>query len=248
SRMRAVLRLHKPGELLVEARQAAAAVHQLLLAAGPGRMRGGVDVQRDLLARRAIGGARLVGRAVVQRDLDEVIIRVDTLFHDAEPFRSRAPISDGPRKARLIREQFLKNNSGFPSSCPPYIQPDHPLEPPALARDDTDFSKETARIAAGRPRSRSLAPLRGVLPFLRPYRGRIALAALALLCSSAATLVLPLLAGGLIDARGLSQAQAHALTGFYFAFVAAAAVLALASATRFYAVTWLGERVVADIR
>jgi ATP-binding cassette subfamily B protein len=117
-----------------------------------------------------------------------------------------------------------------------------------LARDDTDFSKETARIAAGRPRSRSLAPLRGVLPFLRPYRGRIALAAFALLCSSAATLVLPLLAGGLIDARGLSQAQAHALTGFYFAFVAAAAVLALASATRFYAVTWLGERVVADIR
>ena len=117
-----------------------------------------------------------------------------------------------------------------------------------MARDDTDFSKETARIAAGRPRSRSLAPLRGVLPFLRPYRGRIALAAFALLCSSAATLVLPLLAGGLIDARGLSQAQAHALTGFYFAFVAAAAVLALASATRFYAVTWLGERVVADIR
>ena len=117
-----------------------------------------------------------------------------------------------------------------------------------MARDETDFSKETARIAAGRPRSRSLAPLRGVLPFLRPYRGRIALAAFALLCSSAATLVLPLLAGGLIDARGLSQAQAHALTGFYFAFVAAAAVLALASATRFYAVTWLGERVVADIR
>jgi ATP-binding cassette subfamily B protein len=117
-----------------------------------------------------------------------------------------------------------------------------------LARDDTDFSKETARIAAGRPRSRSLAPLRGVVPFLRPYRGRIALAAFALVCSSAATLVLPLLAGGLIDARGLSEAQAHALSGFYFAFVAAAAVLALASATRFYAVTWLGERVVADIR
>ena len=48
--------------------------------------------------------------------------------------------------------------------------------------------------------------------------------------------------------EGLSAAQAHALTGFYFAFVAAAAVLGLASATRFYFVTWLGERVVADIR
>ena len=117
-----------------------------------------------------------------------------------------------------------------------------------MARDESDFSKETARVAAGRPKSRSLAPLRAVMPFLRPYRGRIAVAAAALVCSSTATLVLPILAGGLIDARGLTEAQAHALSGFYFAFVAAAAVLALASATRFYAVTWLGERVVADIR
>src|SRR6202012_2806043 len=69
-----------------------------------------------------------------------------------------------------------------------------------------------------------------------------------LIASSTATLVLPQFARGLIDARGLSAAQAHALTGFYFAFVVAAAVLGLASATRFYAVTWLGERVVADIR
>ena len=117
-----------------------------------------------------------------------------------------------------------------------------------MARDETNFSKETARVAAGRPKSRSLAPLRAVLPFLRPYRGRIAVAAAALVCSSTATLVLPILAGGLIDSRGLTDAQANALTGFYFAFVAAAAILALASATRFYAVTWLGERVVADIR
>jgi ATP-binding cassette subfamily B protein len=87
-----------------------------------------------------------------------------------------------------------------------------------------------------------------VLPFLKPYRGRILLAALALMASSTATLILPLFLRGLIDAQGLSAAQAHALTGFYGAFVAAAAVLGLATATRFYAVTWLGERVVADIR
>jgi ATP-binding cassette subfamily B protein len=117
-----------------------------------------------------------------------------------------------------------------------------------LARGDTSFTSETARIAAGRPKSRSLAPLRAVLPFLRPYRGRIIVACLALIASSSATLVLPLFMGHLVDARGLSAAQAHALTGFYAAFVIAAAVLGLASATRFYAVTWLGERVVADIR
>ncbi len=111
-----------------------------------------------------------------------------------------------------------------------------------------DFAKETARVAAGRPKSRSLAPLRGLLPFLRPYRGRIAIALVALLTSSAATLILPQFARGLINAQGLSAQQAHALSGFYLAFVVAAAVLGLASATRFYAVTWLGERVVADIR
>jgi ATP-binding cassette subfamily B protein len=111
-----------------------------------------------------------------------------------------------------------------------------------------DFAKETARVAAARPKSRSLTPLGGLLPFLRPYRGRIAVALLALGTSSAATLILPQFARGLINAQGLSASQAHALTDFYLAFVAAAAVLGLASATRFYAVTWLGERVVADIR
>jgi ATP-binding cassette, subfamily B, bacterial len=117
-----------------------------------------------------------------------------------------------------------------------------------LARGDSNFTSETARVAAGRPKAKSLAPLRGVLPFLRPYRGQIAVACLALLASSSATLVQPLFLRGLINAQGLTAAQAHALTGFYAAFIAAAAVLGVASATRFYAVTWLGERVVADVR
>ena len=117
-----------------------------------------------------------------------------------------------------------------------------------MARDDTTFTAETARIARGRPKSRSLAPLRAVLPFLRPYRARIVMALLALVVSSSATLILPQFARGLIDARGLTAAQAHALIGFYAAFIAAAALLGMATATRFYAVTWLGERVVADIR
>ena len=117
-----------------------------------------------------------------------------------------------------------------------------------MARHESDFSKETARIAAGRPKGRSLAPLRALLPFLRPYRGRIAIASLALIAAATATLVLPQFARGLIDANGLTAEEAHTLEGFYFAFVVAAAVLGLASAIRFYFVTWLGERVVADIR
>ena len=80
-------------------------------------------------------------------------------------------------------------------------------------------------MAAGRPKAKSLAPLRALLPFLRPYRGRIVVAILALIASSTATLILPQFARGLIDARGLSAAQAHALTDFYADFIAAAAVL-----------------------
>jgi len=117
-----------------------------------------------------------------------------------------------------------------------------------LAREQSDFSKETARIAAGRTKSRSLAPLKAILPFLRPYRGRILIAGVALLAAATATLVLPQLARGLIDTGGLSAEEAHALADFYWGFVAAAGVLGLASAIRFYAVTWLGERVTADIR
>jgi ATP-binding cassette subfamily B protein len=117
-----------------------------------------------------------------------------------------------------------------------------------LAREQSDFSRETARIAAGRAKSRSLAPLRALLPFLRPYRARILLAGLALIVAATATLVLPQFARGLIDSKGLTAEEATALSNFYWGFVAAAAVLGLASAVRFYAVTWLGERVVADIR
>ena len=59
--------------------------------------------------------------------------------------------------------------------------------------------------------------------------------------------MLPALARGLID-HNLSTSQAESLSHYYLLFVAAAAVLGLSSATRFYFVTWLGERVVADVR
>ncbi len=100
---------------------------------------------------------------------------------------------------------------------------------------------------SGRPKSRSVAPLKGVLPFLRPYRGRIAAGLAALVCSSTATLVLPFFARGLLD-HGFSAREAGEVGRYFLAFIAAAAVLGLSSATRFYFVTWLGERVIADIR
>jgi ATP-binding cassette subfamily B protein len=100
---------------------------------------------------------------------------------------------------------------------------------------------------SGRPKSRSVAPLAGVLPFLRPYRVRIAAGLAALVISSTATLVLPFFARGLLD-HGFSAREAGEVGRYFLAFVGAAAVLGLSSATRFYFVTWLGERVTADIR
>jgi ATP-binding cassette subfamily B protein len=100
---------------------------------------------------------------------------------------------------------------------------------------------------SGRPKSRSVTPLMGVLPFLRPYRWRIAAGLIALIFSSTATLVLPFFARGLID-HAFGAREAAQVGRYFLAFIAAAAVLGISSATRFYFVTWLGERVTADIR
>ena len=92
-----------------------------------------------------------------------------------------------------------------------------------------------------------MAPLRGILPFLAPYRWRIAAGLAALVLSSTATLVLPFFARGLID-HNFSAQEAADVSRYFLGFIAAAAVLGASSATRFYFVTWIGERVTADIR
>ncbi|SCK30646.1 ABC transporter transmembrane domain-containing protein [Vogesella sp. LIG4] len=90
-----------------------------------------------------------------------------------------------------------------------------------------------------------LTPLSGLLPFMRPYRGRFVLAALALLMAAGATLLLPVAFRYLIDH---AFARREAVDGYFLALFAVAAVLALFTALRFYLVSWLGERVTADMR
>ncbi|MDD2844057.1 MAG: ABC transporter transmembrane domain-containing protein [Rhodoferax sp.] len=98
----------------------------------------------------------------------------------------------------------------------------------------------------GNPKS-----LSGLLPFLRPYRGRIALALLFLVLAAVATLAFPLALRSLIDG-GLVQtdrgAQVMALREHFVALFAVAVALGLFSAARFYMVSWLGERITADVR
>ena len=92
--------------------------------------------------------------------------------------------------------------------------------------------------------------LTGLLPFVRPYRLQVGLAILFLILAAAATLLFPvalrhLIDGGLQADRGT---QAMALRGHFLEVFAVAVLLGLASAFRFFVMSWLGERITADVR
>ena len=98
-----------------------------------------------------------------------------------------------------------------------------------------------------RPKARTLKPLRALVPFLRPYGGMLLFALVALLVAAAAMLALPIAFRYLID-EGLSSRSTETINRYFVAFMAAAAMFGVFAALRFYLVTWLGERVVADLR
>mgnify|MGYP003582476189 FL=1 len=106
--------------------------------------------------------------------------------------------------------------------------------------------ESVARSAAKSPRA-----LRGLLPFLRPYRVRMALALLFLVGAAAATLALPLALRSLIDGGLVSAdpgARVMALREHFVALFGVGVALGVFSALRFYMVSWLGERITADLR
>ena len=98
-----------------------------------------------------------------------------------------------------------------------------------------------------RTRPPAIAILRGLLPFLRPYRARIAGAVLALLVAAGLVLLLGQGVRQLID-RGFASGTVEQLNAAALAMFAVIAALAAATALRFYLVSWLGERVAADLR
>ena len=99
---------------------------------------------------------------------------------------------------------------------------------------------------ADRGKSDRVAPLSGLAPFLRPYRGTIAGVAVALVAASMFTLALPVAFRRVID--GFSADNAALIDRYFLALIGVAFALAAATALRFYLVSWLGERVIADIR
>ena len=100
---------------------------------------------------------------------------------------------------------------------------------------------------ADRARTKSLKPLRSLVPFLMPYQGMMLAALGALLVAAIAMLALPIALRQLID-HGLAANDASTINRYFLGFLAAAVIFGVFAALRFYLVTWLGERVVADLR
>jgi ATP-binding cassette subfamily B protein len=118
--------------------------------------------------------------------------------------------------------------------------------------------------ASDRAKAASPRSLSGLLPFLRPYRGRIAAAMVFLVAAAITTLAFPVALRSLIDgglglsgspnlAGGVNSSTANgarvmALRDHFLALFSVGVALGVFSALRFYSVTWLGERVTADLR
>ena len=112
-----------------------------------------------------------------------------------------------------------------------------PLDTLATATD-----LETTTRSAGR-----LRPLLALMPYIARYRGRAVLALIALIVAALTTLVVPVAIRRIID-FGFSADGIALINSYFGVMIAVVAVLALASAARYYLVTTIGERVVADVR
>jgi ATP-binding cassette, subfamily B, bacterial len=110
-----------------------------------------------------------------------------------------------------------------------------------------DEPHRAAAPASEPVQSRKLRPLLSLAPYIARYRWRAIAALLALLIAAVTTLVVPIAVRRMID-FGFSLESASLIDSYFAVMIAIVAVLALASAARFYLVTTLGERIVADLR
>ncbi|MDD7970171.1 ABC transporter transmembrane domain-containing protein [Roseinatronobacter alkalisoli] len=105
---------------------------------------------------------------------------------------------------------------------------------------------DTAQSSDTRAKSRNLGALQGLWPFMRPYRGLLAAAMLALVATATIMLMLPLAVRRVVD--GFEAREMELLNQYFGAALGLAVLLAMGTGLRYYLVTRLGERIVADIR
>ena len=114
----------------------------------------------------------------------------------------------------------------------------------AATRPEPAAAPAAEAAPSRRPR---LRPLLALWPYVKRYRWKASAALLALLVAAVTTLVVPVAVRRMID-FGFSRESVNLVDSYFAVLIAVVAVLALASAARFYFVTVLGERIVADLR
>ncbi|MET0925068.1 MAG: ABC transporter transmembrane domain-containing protein [Xanthobacteraceae bacterium] len=118
----------------------------------------------------------------------------------------------------------------------------------ARAAGSTVAPPDAPAAAAAEPaRNRRLRPLLSLMPYVARYRVRTIAALVALLVAAVITLVVPVAVRRMID-FGFSQESANLIDSYFAVMIGIVAALALSSAARFFLVTTLGERIVADLR
>ncbi len=103
------------------------------------------------------------------------------------------------------------------------------------------------RLRRRPPRKLKVRPLLLLLPYVRRYSGRALAALVALIVAALTTLLVPVAVRRMID-FGFSAAGVEMIDSYFAVMIAVVAVLAGASALRYYLVTTIGERIVADMR
>ena len=111
---------------------------------------------------------------------------------------------------------------------------------------NTPASNGAPAMNEEREKSRQIGSLKALLPFMAPYRIMVFASILALITTAAVSLVLPLAVRRVID--GFESESSALLDKYFLAALGIAVLLAFGTGLRYYLVTRLGERVVADIR
>src|SRR3979490_1262429 len=114
-------------------------------------------------------------------------------------------------------------------------------EPAELSSIEAELTQSAAESGA------RLRPLLALAPYVARYRGRAALALISLTIAAITTLVVPVAVRRMID-FGFTPEGIAMINNYFSVMIAVVAVLAFASAGRYYLVMTIGERIVADLR
>src|SRR6201989_3268998 len=118
-----------------------------------------------------------------------------------------------------------------------------------IASDGRGLGTASAPAPSGTSEKRRvrLRPLARLMPYIGRYKGRAVAALIALIVAALTTLIVPVAVRRMID-FGFTEKGVELIDSYFAVMIAVVALLAAASAMRFYLVTTIGERIVADVR